>query len=74
MSEVNHPGIYIWTDSKGNHRPNLGSIEGDRREKEWLRYRAEALNTKEGIKWLGAHGFTKTLHEDLDWLTENGKI
>jgi hypothetical protein len=74
MSEVNSAGLYMWTDSQGQTRPNRGSVEAENRHKEWLRYRAEALTTKKGIEYTEKNGFSKTNHEDIDWLTKNGKI
>ena len=74
MSEVNSAGLYIWTDSEGNYRPNRGSVEAEQRHMEWLKYRAEALNTKDGVKYMETKGFTKTKHETIEWLTESGKI
>lgn len=73
-SKTHHLGIYTWFDENGAQRPMPGSAQYERDHKAWLRYRAEALNTPEGQAWTAKHGFTKTKHEDLEWLTANDKI
>ena len=74
LKETYHVGLYQWTDAKGNLRPIRGSEAAENNEKAMLRKRAELLLTPNGIAWLDRHGFTKTNHEDLDWLEANGKI
>jgi hypothetical protein len=72
--EIHHLGLYTWTDASGNQRPIRGSAQAERNEAADLKRRAEALNTPEGEAWLEQRGFTKTDHENLEWLTANGKI
>ena len=72
--EVHHLGLYQWTTTNGDLRPIRGSIQAERNEAADLKRRAELLLTPEGVAYLERHKFTKTNHEDLEWLKANGKI
>jgi hypothetical protein len=72
--EVHHLGLHQWTNANGDLRSIRGSVQAERNEAAELKRRAEALNTPEGKAWLEMRGFTKTNHDDLEWLTANGKI
>lgn len=50
-NDVNSVGLYQWTDSLGNPRPMIGSIEAERRHQLWLADRERNLASPEGQAW-----------------------